>query len=309
MQALLTVILPVFLVIGMGYGARWANFFGDDACAAITRFAQNVAFPALLFNAIARLDLGAGFDMGLLGSFYGGAITCFGLGFLGARRLFRRPLPDSIAIGFCCLFSNSLLLGLPITERAFGPDALDANFVIIALHAPVCYAVGLTAMELARAEGRGVLRKAGSILRSIFRNALIVGIALGFAVNLTGLPVPSVVNDALVLVASAGLPAALFALGGVLYRYRPEGDAATIAMVCLCSLVVHPALVWAFGGLAGLSEAQFRSAVITAAMAPGVNTYIFANLYGVGRRVAASSVLVGTAASLITAWFWLTALP
>ncbi len=54
-------------------------------------------------------------------------------------------------IGFCCLFSNSVLLGLPITERAYGPDALTGNFAIIAFHAPFCYGLGITAMEIVRA--------------------------------------------------------------------------------------------------------------------------------------------------------------
>jgi predicted permease len=44
-------------------------------------------------------------------------------------------------------------------------------------------------------------------------------------------------------------------------------------------------------------------------MAPGVNGYIFANIYGVAKRVAASSVLISTAASVITAWIWLLLLP
>jgi predicted permease len=44
-------------------------------------------------------------------------------------------------------------------------------------------------------------------------------------------------------------------------------------------------------------------------MAPGVNAYIFANMYGHARRVAASSVLIGTALTLVTAWLWLHVLP
>ena len=52
-----------------------------------------------------------------------------------------------------------------------------------------------------------------------------------------------------------------------------------------------------------------RSAVVTAAMAPGVNAYMFAHMYGVGKRVNASSVLVATALSIVTAWGWLHILP
>ena len=59
----------------------------------------------------------------------------------------------------------------------------------------------------------------------------------------------------------------------------------------------------------GLDAAQMRSAVITAAMSPGVNAYLFANMYGAARRVAASSVLVATAVSILTTWMWIAVLP
>ncbi|MCG6902438.1 MAG: AEC family transporter, partial [Rhodobacter sp.] len=111
------------------------------------------------------------------------------------------------------------------------------------------------------------------------------------------------------MMARAALPAALFGLGGVLFRYRPEGDMATIAMICAISLILHPAIVWTLGGAMALSTGQLRSALLTAAMAPGVNTYIFANMYGVGKRVIASSVLIGTALSVISTWGWLALLP
>ena len=57
-----------------------------------------------------------------------------------------------------------------------------------------------------------------------------------------------------------------------------------------------------------LPQESFRPAVLTAAMAPGFNAYIFANMYGRAKRVAASSVLIATAASILTAWLWLTIL-
>jgi predicted permease len=44
-------------------------------------------------------------------------------------------------------------------------------------------------------------------------------------------------------------------------------------------------------------------------MAPGVNAYLFANMYGAARRVAASAVLIGTAATVLTASGWLLLLP
>ena len=84
---------------------------------------------------------------------------------------------------------------------------------------------------------------------------------------------------------------------------------ATIAMCCGISLILHPAIAYGLGRGLGLEVDGLRSAVVTAAMAPGVNAYIFANIYGAARRVAASAVLIGTAASVLTIWMWLAILP
>jgi len=309
MQALIDVILPVFLVIGFGYVAVWRGLFSDAAVDGLMKFVQSFALPCLLFRAIAGMDLGQEFDPRLLAGFYTGAGACFAAGIAGARLLFRRDWEDSVAIGFCCLFSNSLLLGLPITERAYGAEALTGNYAIIAVHSPFCYALGITAMEVVRAKGRAGPALVGRVLRAMFRNALIIGIVLGFAVNLLSVPVPGAVEGALDLLIRAALPAALFGLGGVLYRYRPEGDLPTIGFVCAISLLLHPAITWGLGRGLELGDAGLRSAVVTAAMGPGVNSYLFANMYGRARRVAASSVLIATALSVVTVWTWLAVLP
>ena len=44
-------------------------------------------------------------------------------------------------------------------------------------------------------------------------------------------------------------------------------------------------------------------------MAPGVNAYLFANLYQSAIRSAASAVLIATALSIVTVWGWLEILP
>ena len=309
MAALIDVILPVFLVIGFGYVAVWKGYFSDAGVDGLMKFTQNFAIPCLLFRAISTLDLGQSFDLALLASFYTGALTGFAAGLLGAHYLFGRDWEDSVAIGFCCLFSNSLLLGLPITERAYGLSALEANYAIIAIHSPFCYAVGITAMEIVRNRGASVAALPGKVLKAMFNNALIFGITLGFIVNLGGIPVPAVMTEAIDLMVQAALPAALFGLGGVLYRYRPEGDMRTIMFVVGISLVLHPLIVWGVAKSNDLSDATLRSAIMTAAMAPGINTYVFANMYGKARRVAASAVLMGTGLSIFTVWVWLAVLP
>jgi malonate transporter len=311
MGLLIDVILPVFFVIGFGYAmAQWGGM-EDTAVDALMRFSQGIAVPCLLFRQIALLDLKTSFHPGLITSFYAGAFLCFALGFFGTWKLFGRPLEEAVTTGFACMFSNSLLLGLPITERAYGTAALAGNYAIIALHSPLFYAFGITLMELVRSHGQGLSARAVAtkVVRSIFSQSLVLGITLGFLLNLSGLHMPGALDAATDMLGKAGLPTALFGLGGVLYRYRPEGDKGVIALIVTVSLILHPVVTYGLGRLFVLDVASLRSATVTAAMPPGANAYLFAHIYATGRRANASAVLIATALSIVTAWFWLQILP
>ena len=309
MSALLDVIIPVFLIIGCGYCTVWTKLFSLDTIDGLMRFTQNFAIPVLLFDAIAKVDLVTVFDLNLFFSFYLGATIGFLLGFFGSYYLFSRPLEDSVVIGFCCLFSNTVMLGLPITERAYGEDALRHNFAIVSIHAPFCYFLGITVMELVRSSEKNLKGNILVILKAMFSNALVVGIMLGFLVNISEIQLANSIQSSIDMITAVALPAALFGMGGVLYQYRPHGDIGPIIMVCAVSLIIHPTVVWFSGLNFDLSKTQLRSAVITAAMAPGINTYVFANIYGRAQRVASTGVLVSTALSIGSIWVWLSLLP
>ena len=309
MSSLLDVIIPVFLIIGFGYCTVWIKLFSIDTIDGLMKFTQNFAIPVLLFNAISKVDLLNIFNLNLFFSFYIGATAGFIIGFFGSHYIFNRPLEDSVAIGFCCLFSNSVMLGLPITERAYGNNALEYNFAIVSIHAPFCYFLGITVMELIKSTAKSVGGKSVIILKAVFSNALVIGIVLGFLVNIFGVNLTKSIQASVDMITGVALPAALFGMGGILYQYRPEGDAGPIIMICAVSLIIHPAIVWGFGHQLNLTDAQMRSAVITAAMAPGINTYVFANMYGTAKRVASTGVLLSTALSIGTVWVWLSLLP
>lgn len=306
MIGLLTVVFPVFLVLGAGALAVRTGFYKDAWLDPLMAFAQRIAIPCLLFNAALNLDLATVFNPLLLLSFYAGATISFFIGILGARLIFNRRPGEAVAIGFGALFSNSVTLGLPIIERAYGADALAATFAIVAIHAPFCYFLGITSMEISRADGQSARQTAITVLNAMLRNALMVGIGLGFICNFIGLTLPGPVEAGLAMIISAALPTALFALGGVLTRYAMKAAIGEAGMVAGLSLILHPAIAYLLAQhLLDLPAPFVQAAVMTAAMAPGINTYVFSTLYRRAEDVAAATVLLSTILSVLSVSAWL----
>ncbi len=304
---IVAIVLPVFVIAGAGYLATRLRLFSQSSVSGLMEYARNFAIPCLLFQAISTLDLNAVFDYRLLFSFYAGAVTSFLLGILGARRLFGRRPGEAVAVGFCALFSNSVLLGLPIMERAYGIDAMGPSFAIVAVHAPFCYLLGITIMEFARADGQNLFQTGRAVVNAMFRNAMVIGLGLGFLVNLTHVAVPETLQISIGYMARSGLPAALFALGGLLTKYSLSAAIPEAAMVSVLSLVLHPMIAYLLAGPVFHLPVEFvRAAVVTAAMAPGVNGYVFASYYARSQAQAASAVLLGTMLSVISipVWLW-----
>ncbi len=306
MLANLQIILPVFLLIGAGYLAAKRGVFSSDQADAVMKFTQTFAIPALLFSAVARLDLSAVFQPQLLLSFYVGNTIVFIAGGLMAHYLFKRTPGAAVAVGFSGMFTNSVLLGLPIIERAFGADALKPVYALIAVHAPYCYIVGITTMEVVRADGQSLGKTIRRILKEIFSNSLTIGLLLGFAVNLTGITLPQFVWSPIKMMVAAAIPAALFSLGGIITRYKLADRIGETCMILVLKLLVHPGIAYVLATQVFDMPIEFtRAAVMTGAMAPGINVYVFANLYDRAKGTAANAVLLGTAASLISVSFWL----
>ena len=279
--------------------------FGASGVDGLLAFTVRFAVPVFLFLKMYELELDTAFNWATLVSFYVGAISCFVLGVVFARAIGRRP-GESIAIGFGAFFSNTVLVGIPVMERAYGPAALEPMFGVIALHAPTVYTMGMIAMEMSRQGGEGALaalRRAG---RSIVRNGLMIGILSGLALNLASISLPEFVLDAAKLLAAAALPAALFGMGGALTRYRLQSEISPALVIAALSLGLHPLIAYIGAVHVFALEPPFvRAAVITAAMPAGMNVYIFAAMYNRAEGVAASTVLLSTALAVLTISGWL----
>ena len=80
---------------------------------------------------ILNLNLDIIFEIGMWFSYYSSLFACFFIGFLGTRYFFFQKTEDAIAFGFCAMFSNGVLLGLPICALVFGDESLSINYLKI----------------------------------------------------------------------------------------------------------------------------------------------------------------------------------
>ncbi len=305
MLEIFNIVLPVFVLVGAGYAAVRTKIFPNNGTDALLAFTVRIATPCLLFRAMYLLEPGEAFEWRMLFSFYTGVVVCFLLGIAIARMAGRRP-GEAVAVGFGAAFSNSLMLGLPIMLRAYGEGSAAPVFGILALHAPLIYAMGIIAMEVSRRDGAGVFAAIKRVIHNISRNALMIGIALGLLLNFTDLRLPEPIFDAVSLLASAAVPSALFGLGAALTRYRVQEDFRLAAMITALGVGLHPAIAWLLADVVFQLDIDYvRSAVVVAAMPAGLNVYIFASMYKRSEGVAASTVLISTAVSIVTVSLWL----
>jgi malonate transporter len=291
----------------MGYISIRTQIFDDSDIDGVLKFSQTFAIPVFLFLGIINLDLASVFNWQLLLTFYIGAISCFTVGVMASILIFKSSRAEAIAIGFCILFSNAVFLGLPITELAYGSDALGANFAIISVNAPICYLIGITVMEIFGDEKNSFPNTIQNIFKTITSNTITMSLLLGLAFNLLSVPIFLPISTTLSLISPGAIPIALFGLGGVLARYKVTKKFNKIFLIVILSICIHP-LITILIGISGfnLSQSTLRSAVITAAMGPGINAFIFASIYKKEMDVVAAAVLVCAPISIVTTSLWIT---
>ena len=302
---ILNIVAPVFLVIAAGYAAVRSGITSAESIDRLMQFAIQFAIPCLLFLATSSIDLDVAFGWRMMLAYYLAAITCFVAAFVVVKNFFKRRPGEAVGVAFAAMFSNLVMLGLPISERAWGLDSLAPNYALVAVNAPICYLLGITAMEFMRADGRGAAATSRIVVKAMFRNSLMIGIGLGFIVNLGGISLPGALLAAVDLLAQAALPIALFALGGVLTRYKLSKSLGEAGLIVVLSLVVQPAITLLLAWQLQLPEATTKSIVLMSAVAPGLNAYLFASMYNRGTEAAASAVLLSTMLAGFTVSAWL----
>src|SRR5204863_5068948 len=138
------------------------------------------------------------------------------------------------------------------------------------------------------------------IILDLARNPIMIALALGLLWRFTGLGLHPVVDRTIELLAQAGSPTALIALGINLFRFEIKGAKLGIVTMCALKLLAMPAVAWLLAHLLHLPPPVAGVVVLFAAMPTGANAYIFAVQYQRLVNPVSGAVALGTMLAAVT---------
>ena len=297
-------------MIGIGYALARSGYLSESVGEGLAEFVFNAAIPVLLFRTLAQADFHGASPWGLWLGYFGGVAVVWALSHKMIRSLFGRDARAGVVAGVSASFANTVMLGIPLVQSAFGEAGMVSILIIISINMPVMMFASIVANEWAmRADGLETakpdkLELARRFAIGLISNPIIVGIVVGALWRLTGWPVsgvPAKLVDSLSVVAG---PMALFASGMGLARYGISGNVRPALLITFLKLIVMPGIVLAICFAVSLPPLAIAVATMTAACPTGINAYLIANKFGTGQALASNSMTISTAIAVVVTAGW-----
>jgi predicted permease len=289
--------LPFFLLIGLGYWAGRVRFFSPEATAYLTKFVFYFALSAMLFRFSSNLEFEALLNWPFLFAYLSASLAVY-LAVTVASLLRGRPVAEAAFEAQCGVIGNVGFLGIPMLAVLLGPEAVGPVMMVLAVD--LIFFGSLIVILVTASRGRFSFAIFGTVFAGLAKNPMIVSISLGLLWSALSLPVPGPMAEFLEILGAAATPGALFAIGASLASKSAERMTTAIEL-SVVKLVLHPALV-AIAALAIFDVDAYAAGVMIAAASLPVagNVYILAAHYGVAPQRVSATILISTAASILT---------
>ncbi len=295
MLPIVLAILPIFILIFLGYGLRRLGVLGEGFWRGAERLVYFVLFPPLLFTTLAGADFAA------LAAGELALAMVAGAGALMALLSAARPLLGIDGPAFTSLAQGALrqntYIGFSAAFALYGTDGLAAAAIWVAAVTPIAnvYCIGLLVRHGTAAEP-GVR----AVTLAVLKNPIILASAAGAGVNLAGLALPSVADEVLAILARGALPLGLLAVGAGLdfAAVRKGGRALPLAVVA--KLAVLPLFVLVSLQAFAVTGLGATVALLIAGLPTAPTSYILARQLGGDARLLAGIITVQTACAMVT---------
>lgn len=315
MAEIYEVVFPIFALAAIGYLSVISGLLPRESTDALAAFVFNVAIPVLLFRSLATAKFSDGDPWALWLSYFPAVLVAWILAVILVAGIVKRGYRASIIAGVAAAFSNLMLVGTPLAERAFGTAGLNIHLLLIAVHLPVMMVISTVLMEIAiRWDGVETSKLSWSslslnLLKNLALNPIAIGIVAGSVWRFTGVQIYTPVGQVIDLIGRTAGPLALLALGMSFVKYSIRGNWQPAIFLGLFSVAVMPAFVLFMGTqVFHLQPLWLKVAVLGAACPTGVNAYLFAVHFKVAEGLSSSAIVISALMSIISIPIWLSIL-
>jgi malonate transporter len=296
MAALLAGILPVFVLIAIGYGLRKSNFLPDATWRPIEKLSINLLYPGFLVPAIWGADLSGG-SAGAAAASAVTAVIIVGACALAAKPFLKMDGPAYTSVFQGVIRWNSFVF-LPVIQSVFGAQGLALAAVMIASIIPVTNIACVAVLARWGADQRGVSPLA--LTRAMLSNPILVACLTGLALNFLKVPPIPGVSDTLELLGGAALPLGLIVAGAGLSFAEVARRKWTVASVTFVKLGIMPPLMWGLCVLFGGDELAQGTALLCGAAPGAAAAYLLARQMGGDAPLMAGIVALTTVGSALS---------
>lgn len=300
MNAVLSSILPVFLIISLGFLLGKTGTISADGIRGLGKYVLTLALPALIFKSLAARSLAeiAQIDLALV--YLLGSLGAFAIGVLWFRVIVGNAMPVVAIRALGMSFSNTGFIGIPVALQFLGAAAAVPIALALLIENVVLFPLALILAELGTKRDTSLLRSLGSISANLARSPLIIAIVLGLVFSVFTVPLPAFAGSVIDLLAASSAPVALIAVGGDLVGVRFSGKAASIAAIATGKIIIHPALVILLVLLVGIEDQDLRTGVVLLSAMPMLSIFpLLAGRSG-DEEVCSAALLVTTTLSFFT---------
>ncbi|HOP40965.1 MAG TPA: AEC family transporter [Syntrophales bacterium] len=242
---IINTIIPIFLIIGVGWFARKKSWMTDTFVNPANRLVYYLAIPALIFKAIYSNPLKSNINVTVLAiTLSSVCITAFLVWLISSSVKARSTRGTFIQSS---VHGNLGYFGLAVVFYYLGREGLVKASLIAAFMMIVQNFISVFALQVYSGDAREDQRSLWFFAKKIMSNPVILAALLGIAFSLTGLKLPSVISRTLDIISSFALPLALLIIG------------ATLSFKVIRSRPLH----------------LFASSVLKAIVLPGMGVFLF----------------------------------
>lgn len=306
MVEIFLIVLPVFLVIGLGFMLRGTGLVDAPFLARLNRLVYYVPLPIMFFYKIAQADFSASFNPRLLFSAMAAVLTVFVLSFLYGRISKQEPQIHGV-FSQSCFRGNLVYVGLPIVYSAYGEEGFAVAGILIGFLTPLINFLSILVLLLPQRRGDHQLG-ASFWIDQIALNPLIVASLLGIIWSIFSLPIPLVAAETFEIISGMALPLALMVIGASFSLAELRGDMVITFLASAVKLLLLPVLTAALLLLTGVGGMEFGVGVILTAAPSASAGYILAQQLKSDGDLASSIIMGSTLVSVLSYTLWVSLL-